>query len=160
MKPEELAAIKARCEKAGKCPIRVAHPTHDHAEFVQHCYTDLPALVAEVERLREDEKNGGRDYLALVDKCDALVMENAHLKEERDEAVKWGEALSSRRFSDRNDHALRSRMEQSEAEVERLRKVEAAARHLIDMIGRTGGVIPVESVENMVAALDAAQGGG
>lgn len=46
------------------------------------------------------------------------------------------------------------------AEVERLRKVEAAARHLIDMIGRTGGVIPVESVENMVAALDAAQGGG
>ena len=29
------------------------------------------------------------------------------------------------------------------AEVERLRKVEAAARHLIDMIGRTGGVIPV-----------------
>jgi len=70
---ERLAEIKARCEAATRAPWDVVeiHPKHYHvsaaldeppvaeveyiiqdAEFVAHARSDVPALLAEVERLR------------------------------------------------------------------------------------------------------------
>lgn len=72
--PERLAEIKARCEKAttGKwcfdglasgdiwsingdeaIPIAIASSTHEDAEFIAHARQDIPDLIREVERLRD-----------------------------------------------------------------------------------------------------------
>ena len=135
---------------------------------------DIPTLYEALDQARRDRNSAVECAEVLRGYVAEGKAEIAKLRAERDEAVKWGEALSSRRFSDRNDHALRSRMEQSEAEVERLRKVEAAARDMLNFGAHDGPcsheeeggkcllhVVTSKTRERALrAALDAAQGGG
>ena len=61
-----------------------AHDIHDTAYIAAACNA-VPALVAEVRRLRVEAKQGGIDYCALMDRYDAQFVRAEKLREE----VNW-----------------------------------------------------------------------
>ena len=91
MTPAELAEIRERCEKATPgpwarvplCSVGVTHQwlTQEDDDFCSHARTDIPALIAEVERLRtvieeinnalwsDDNKDAITDTLWFDDEC-------------------------------------------------------------------------------------------
>ena len=98
----DLQSIRARCHAATPGPWRIEKigrfPDHDecvvsignetidcsafeNAEFIAHARKDIPALIAEVERLSEE----ARKVFLL---CKKKETENAALRRERDVAVK------------------------------------------------------------------------
>lgn len=111
MTPEELKAIEDRCEKATPVPWEhigggresMRYSTEDgpmrvqvhgvdasfyNSEFIAHARTDIPMLLAEVERLQEDGISLGNEIarqseraMNSENKAHYLEKENARLRQ-------------------------------------------------------------------------------
>ena len=53
MTPEELDAIRERCEKASSGGHEYYSTTQDDLQFMAHAREDIPKLLAEIERLKK-----------------------------------------------------------------------------------------------------------
>lgn len=101
MTDEELKAIEARANAATPGPW-MKGVTYDHgrnAEFIAASRTDVPALAAEVRRLKEENASMGKDWDMLLGKYDRVKMERERLKTElRATLTDWeyrGEVIAS-----------------------------------------------------------------
>lgn len=162
MTDEQLAEIRLRCDAATEGPWEVAWKTdfiwqldgdgdrfepiaeahyaegnhHNNATFIAHARADIPALLAEVERLREechDAKAERAHYGDIVtSRLGALENENERLKANLERCEQQCDALSEDSFyvadtMKKNDELL--------AEIERLRE-ELATRQWASVVDR------------------------
>ena len=182
MTPEELAAIRARAEAAtpgpwdgvpGRCILPddwnhryTAHQViegciynpnaeNDHA-FIAHAREDIPALVAEVERLQAELAAARARIAALENQLDELGEGAYRAAAERDNH--YVPQL----------HEWKDRAERAEAELARVRPVVEAAEAFVRATrGLFGGTVDVfspdvakrtwERVHEALVALDAAR---
>ena len=81
----ELARLEALACAAGTGDYSAHEDADDSAKFAAAACNAVPALVAEVRRLRVEAKQGGIDYCALMDRHDAQFVRAEKLREE----VNW-----------------------------------------------------------------------
>ena len=70
-----------------------AHPDMATAEFIASAREDVPALLAEVERLNEEVRRLGK----FLDVCEVVHIHNVKLKEQLTAAQEKGERLTAER---------------------------------------------------------------
>lgn len=116
MTPAELEAIKARCNAATEGPWKSAYSVSEGSwieskrgdgianvvfwrdeEFLRNARTDVPALVAEVERLQKIANQTLNDYREKISasyECEVAAIQ-AELEEEREEVERLREDHSN-----------------------------------------------------------------
>lgn len=72
----DLAAVRARAEAATAGPWTWDRADR-HAEFVTHALTDVPALLAEIERLRAEVENPHDEYHTMAELYEYRMLYNA-----------------------------------------------------------------------------------
>ena len=82
----ELARLEDLARAAGAGDYLAHDDADDSAKYAAAACNAVPALVAEVRRLRAEAKQGGIDYCALMDRYDAQFVRAEKLREK---VEKW-----------------------------------------------------------------------
>jgi hypothetical protein len=128
---DRLKEIRYRLDEASGL---VGPSTWKRPDFT-HMGDDIAWLIAEVERLRtecdEAAREGDRDYLALVDRCDKMRMERDEARAEVErvliafEVDTVAEAVAECRLRVRRCREIMGERDAALAEVDRLKAAEA-----------------------------------
>ena len=81
----ELARLEALACAAGDADYSAHDDADNSTKYAAAACNAVPALIAEVRRLRAEVKQGSADYCALMDKHDAQFVRAEKLREE----VNW-----------------------------------------------------------------------
>lgn len=84
----ELARLEELACAAGAGDYSAHDDADDSAKFAAAACNAVPALVAEVRRLRAETKQGGIDYCALMDRHDAQFVRAEDLKKQVED-LQW-----------------------------------------------------------------------
>lgn len=84
----ELARLEELACAAGAGEYSAHDEADDSAKFAAAACNAVPELVAEVRRLREEAKQGGIDYCALMDRHDAQFVRAEDLKKQVED-LQW-----------------------------------------------------------------------